>query len=403
MMDSSNTPVSQYEGTFTTGPLPVGLQDAKIQITQGTPTYGLILMDYNDSDFNGIVAIDGGDQIVWYYQHDKQVFAIAQRDDNNLVFNEVSLIDGFTMTELAPDGREIKTIDDILDKGSISQPHGRWHHETLVQPDNKIWTLGEEIRPVTINGKYTLQTGSTIEEWDMTKGTVTRLVSLFDLLDPVNDRRADSDTTTGFFWQGCQGQYAGITEDWTHANSLDILPDGNILMSIRHLDQVIAIKPDFSGIAWRLGGPESDFSFPNPADQFYHQHYAHMLSNGNILLFDNGNLRPEDQGGQYSRALELKMDFNKMQATKVWEYRSNPDLYASAVGSVNRLSNGNTVVDFGYDDVDTSPVFTLVEANPDGGAVAVTKISSKGKNTQYRTIPIDSLNGEKKGSVSPEK
>jgi hypothetical protein len=360
-------------------------------------------MDYNDSDFNGIVAIDGSNQIVWYYQHDKQVFSISQGDNYNLVFNEISLVNGFTMTELAPDGRKIKTIDDILDKGSISQPHGRWHHEILVQPDNKIWTLGEEIRSVNINGKYTLQTGSTIEEWDVTKGTMTRLVSLFDLLDPAKDRRTDSDTKTGFFWQGSQGQYAGITEDWTHANSLSILPDGNILMSIRHLDQVIAIKPDFSGIAWRLGGPSSDFSFPNPADQFFHQHYAHMLPNGNILLFDNGNLRPADQGGQYSRALELKLDFNEKQATKVWEYRNNPDLYASAVGSVNRLSNGNTVVDFGFDDVNASPVFTLVEANPAGSAVAVTTISSKGKNTQYRAIPIDSLNGEKKGTVSPGK
>ena len=58
----------------------------------------------------------------------------------------------------------------------------------LIRPDNKVWTIGAEIRTVNINGKDTLQTGGTIEEWDMTKGTVTRLVSLFDLLDPVTDR-----------------------------------------------------------------------------------------------------------------------------------------------------------------------------------------------------------------------
>ena len=91
-----------------------------------------------------------------------------------------------------------------------------------------------------------------------------------------------------------------------------------------------------------------------------------------------------------------------MQATKVWEYRNNPDLYSSAVGSVVRLANGNTVVDFGVDTTGENPsIFTVVEADPSGNAVAVTHISSPGKLIQYRAIPIDSLNGEKAGSGLP--
>jgi hypothetical protein len=243
-----------------------------------------------------------------------------------------------------------------------------------------------------------MQTGGTIEQWDMNKGTVTRLVSLFDILDPVTDRTADSDLTSGFFWQGNNNQYAGQTEDWTHSNSLDVLPNGDILMSNRHLNQVIAIKPDFSGIDWKLGGVGSDFTFPNPSDQFYHQHFVKVLPNGDILLFDNGNTRPTDQGGEYSRAEELKLDFNTMQATKVWEYRNVPDIYSSAVGSVVRLNNGDTVVDFGVDPVNENPsIFTVVEADANGNPVATTTISSPGKDDQYRAIPIDSLNGETKG------
>jgi hypothetical protein len=216
------------------------------------------------------------------------------------------------------------------------------------------------------------------------------------------DRGVDSDVTGGFFWAGSQNQYAGEAEDWTHSNSLDVLPNGDILMSNRHLNQIIAIKPDFSGVDWKLGGPGSDFTFPNLSDQFYHQHYAKMLPNGNILLFDNGNLRPDDQGGQYSRAEELKLNFDTMEATKVWEYRNMPDLYSSAVGSVVRLNNGNTIVDFGVDTVNEDPsIFTVVEADPDGNPVAITTISSPGKGDQYRAIPIGSLNGETKGSVLP--
>jgi hypothetical protein len=127
-----------------------------------------------------------------------------------------------------------------------------------------------------------------------------------------------------------------------------------------------------------------------------------MLPNGNILLFDNGNLRPDDQGGEYSRAEELKLDFNTMQATKVWEYRNVPDLYSSAVGSAVRLNKVIQVVDFGVDPVNENPsIFTVVEADRDGNPVAITTISSPGKDDQYRAIPIVSLNGETKGSILP--
>ena len=399
---SSNTPVSQYQGTFTTGSLPPGLQNAKIQLIQGTPTYGLLLLDYNCTNFNGMVAIDGDGQIVWYYQNDNQVFTMAQEDNYNLVFNEVSQNVGYTMKEIAPDGTTLNSVNDILPDGTLCAPHGQWNHEMLLRPGNIVWTIGADIRPVNINGQEILQTGGTIEQWDITTGKVTRLVSLFDILDPATDRTDESNTTTGFFWQGNENQYAGETEDWTHTNSLDVLPNGDILVSNRYLNQIIAIKPDFSGVDWKLGGVGSNFTFPNPSDQFYGQHDVKVLPNGDILLFDNGLSRPDDEGGQYSRAEELHLDFTTMTATKVWEYRNTPDIFSSAVGSAVRLSDGDTVVDFGVDPVNETPsIFTVVEADPNGNPVAVITISSPGKGDQYRAIPIDSLNGETEGSVSP--
>jgi hypothetical protein len=44
-------------------------------------------------------------------------------------------------------------------------------------------------------------------------------------------------------------------------------------------------------IAWRIGRFTSDFTFPDPSDRFYHEHYVRMLKIGNLLLFDNGNGR----------------------------------------------------------------------------------------------------------------
>ena len=117
-----------------------------------------------------------------------------------------------------------------------------------------------------------------------------------------------------------------------HSNSLQVAPTGVILMSVRHLDTVIAISPQFDRIAWRIGRFGSDFAFPNPSDKFYHEHFARMLDNGDLLLFDNGDGRPAAEGGQYTRALELGLDWGSMTAAKVWEYRHQVGTSGGAPG-----------------------------------------------------------------------
>jgi hypothetical protein len=184
-------------------------------------------------------------------------------------------------------------------------------------------------------------------------------------------------------------------------------------MSLRHLDRVIAISPQLDRISWRIGRFGSDFSFPNATDRFYHQHYARMLENGNLLLLDNGNGRPAAEGGLYSRALELALDWDSMTATKVWEYRHQIDTnsgvpvykYADKVGTAHRLKNGNTLVLFGAD-IDPATLagrnpqtFTLVEAdaNQEAGTVAVLGIQIPGNAPIYRALPVETLFGEVPG------
>ena len=145
-----------------------------------------------------------------------------------------------------------------------------------------------------------------------------------------------------------------------------------------------------------MGGPGSDFSFPNSGDKFYGQHTARQLSNGNILLFDNGFFRPAAEGGQYSRALELELDTEQMTATKVWEYRHDPDLFALCCSSVTRLDNGNTVIVFGSDFTSAAccRVFTLVEADAQGNTLWEVQLRAPGSPAQYRVYPILSIDGE---------
>lgn len=137
--------------------------------------------------------------------------------------------------------------------------------------------------------------------------------------------------------------------DFTHINSLDEDINGNILVSVRHLDELSLIDKSTGDFIWRLGGYKSkgnQFTFTNDETSgffgFSHQHTAEFLENGNILVFDNGNLRTP----QFSRVVEYELNVKDKKATKVWEYRASPDIYTQAMGSSFRLPNGNTLISF---------------------------------------------------------
>jgi len=144
-------------------------------------------------------------------------------------------------------------------------------------------------------------------------------------------------------------------------------------------------------VEWRLGGPGSTFAFPDPTDRFYGQHSASELPNGHMLLFDNGNYRPECQ---YSRALELALDFSTMTARKVWQYRHAPDFFSAAASNATRLANGNTLVNFAFPESPDDPV-GVSEARADGTPAWEVALRLKGQRaTSYRAYALDSLNGE---------
>ena len=189
----------------------------------------------------------------------------------------------------------------------------------------------------------------------------------------------------------------------THANSLQLRPRGNVILSMRTRSQVISISPDFQSIEWRLGGAGSDYTFPEPSDRFFGQHSAWELPNGNILAFDNGLSRPPEYGGMYSRAVELRLDEETKTAVKVWEYREDPDYFVPIVGSAYRLRNGNTLVNYGVPPQALNPTLpaqtpiVLVEADAEGREVFRLETSGPAtflpsRNRGYGDI--DSIMGE---------
>jgi hypothetical protein len=147
--------------------------------------------------------------------------------------------------------------------------------------------------------------------------------------------------------------------DYVHGNAIDMDTDGNLLISSRHLDEITKINRTTGDVMWRMGGSQNEFTFVNDSLGFYRQHCIRRIQNGNVILFDNGNYHKPS----FSRAVEYTLDEDKKIATLVWEYRNNPSIYGFAMGSVQRLSNGNTVIGWGF----TNP--TLTEVNPNSDRV----------------------------------
>ena len=118
---------------------------------------------------------------------------------------------------------------------------------------------------------------------------------------------------------------------------------------MRHLSSIVKINRKTGDVMWILGGKQNEFTFINEHGEnaptyFSYQHDISVLPNGNFTLFDNG----EQHSPNYSRGVEYKLDVPNKTATLVWEYRHLPnDIYAAAMGSVERLPNGNYIVGWG--------------------------------------------------------
>lgn len=83
--------------------------------------------------------------------------------------------------------------------------------------------------------------------------------------------------------------------DYAHINSLQVMADGDLLMSFRHTSSVLKVARtahdgfEAGEVVWRLGGRDSDFTFADGTAGPCAQHTASELPNGDIMVFDNGS------------------------------------------------------------------------------------------------------------------
>jgi Arylsulfotransferase (ASST)/Bacterial Ig-like domain len=234
----------------------------------------------------------------------------------------------------------------IIDSFECGNGYATDHHE--LQIDNKGHAFLMSYDPQHVNmsqivpggDSNAIVTGLIIQELDQNKNVVFQWRSWdhFAITDAVHE-----DLTA-----------ANI--DCVHGNAIDIDNDGNLLISSRHLSEITKINRTTGDIIWRLGGVNNQFTFTNDTIGFSYQHHIRRIPNGNVTLFDNGNFHAP----HFSRAVEYQLDEVNKTATLVWQYRNTPNLWGFAMGSVQRLHNGNTLISWGA----TNP--TIIEVTPSG-------------------------------------
>jgi uncharacterized protein (UPF0248 family) len=118
--------------------------------------------------------------------------------------------------------------------------------------------------------------------------------------------------------------------EWSHANTVYEMRDGNLLVSFRNPCKVVIIERASGEIIWKIGPP-----------LIAQQHAPNELDNGNILIFDNGTSRL-DHNIPHSRVIEVE------RATKeiVWSYQERyiSDFFSPLISNATRLPNGNTLI-----------------------------------------------------------
>jgi hypothetical protein len=130
--------------------------------------------------------------------------------------------------------------------------------------------------------------------------------------------------------------------DYFHINSIDVAPDGDLLVDSRNTWAAYDVDPRTGRVRWTLGGKHSTFKLAAGAATAY-QHDGRYQAGADVTFFDNGGT-PVIHA---TRALELHLDIARKVATVVHSYEHKPGVVSPSQGNVQVLGNGDWMIGWG--------------------------------------------------------
>jgi hypothetical protein len=371
-MMSSSTPA-----TFQTADLPATLATAQMEHINGaSPSRMALTTVAGPSGESYAVAFDTSGTIVWYHDFTSygQILSNVVKQPNGNITAAIGTSAGWQASdcyyvEIDPDGREV---------AQYHPPSGYYMdgHDLLLTGDGPTkrahfftYTI-KTLDLTSIGGLSSVQTAGHQIMRMTPSGTVE---FIWDAWDHIGLDEWISDTDL---------KATRNETDFDHPNSLTFDAKGNYVVSWRNLSQIMSIDPNTGAVLWRVGGAKGDYTFlDDPLGGFSKQHSVKVLANGDLLLFDNGT----DHSPSESRGVEYQLDHNAKTARMVWQYRHDPALFATYVGWIERLPNGDTWVAFSF-------FGRVVEADSKGQVVWEGQLRVNDADVEaYRIVPIASV------------
>jgi hypothetical protein len=280
------------------------------------------------------VGVDRGGQIVWAYRDDvtpkaKGVPLEVLEDDK---FFHINLHGGVWVDAFG------QILQEIVSSESV-------HHDAALLPNGNVVFLirNKELVETEEWGTVFVQ-GGALAEFNSSSQEVWRW-DAFDHLDLENVSKPSNGTS-----------------DWTHFNSVQFLPASDqFLLGSRNKSHAYLLEHSTGEIVWTLG-EGGDFELLE-GSWFKFQHDVTLLSDGSVLMIDNGNNKPVSES---TRAVRYALDQQAMTVREIWSV--DVGFRMGTMGSVQLLDNGNAVMCLGGQRPRETPA-VIVEVNPEGEEV----------------------------------
>ncbi len=328
------------------------------------------------SEFNAslgiLIVVDAEGEVVWYYHGDSRITDYRPIANGNIAFItsdnrliEIDLLGNTVAAWYAKDRPQSKT--QTAPPGAIPVDSETFHHSFQEYPNGDFLILGTEIRELP--NYYTSETdadaprktqkvvGDIVMRFTR-QGEVVWKWNTFDHLDPYQ---------IGYMTFSNYWVRRGLpdTVDWSHANGVRIIDDGrSFLVNFRLISGIAKVDVASQAIQWfAISEPDSlgpevaerALKLPEDQDWFWMPHAPWITERGTLLIFNNDNFggRPfgnfRSPADIRSRAEEYALDEEGKTLTKLWESRfpEEEPMRSWAMGSVQPLSNGNTLVGYG--------------------------------------------------------
>jgi arylsulfate sulfotransferase len=316
--------------------------------------------------FGMLTMVDLQGNPFWYYQTESRIAGFNYQEDGRIFYVtadyhlvEIDLLGNVTRSwyaERRPQGPSEATPVDAL----------TFHHDADLLDNGNIIALSTEKR--LISNYYTSEYDAKAprkDQWVMGDRLVEltpdgKIVWEWNAFDHMPTSRIGYETFSTY-WE--RRGFPGVI-DWSHANEITKLEDGNVLVNFRYQSAVLKIDANTGEIIWIFGEPsgwpeslqsklfrlEGDTRWP------WHQHAPQFTKEGTFVMFDNGNYRshpfnlPTPVKDTWSRAIEYELDEENLVARQIWtsEYPGHEKFVTIAMGNASvTAEKGNVLAGYG--------------------------------------------------------